>query len=105
VEPKFDALSKAFKVSKPVIARRALDLVKINWATYQSISDASTKQKTPDGSKPNPYYSYPLRNSKRLTRAIVSTAMSGGMMLREAASLLNVKPDTVMELSKRLGIR
>jgi len=31
------------------------------------------------------------------------TAMSGGMMLREAASLLNVKTDKGMELSKRLG--
>jgi len=102
-ESKFDTLSKAFKVSRLVIARRAFDLGKIDWTTYQTISDASTKQKLPDRSKPNPYNSYPLRNSKRLTRAIVSTAMSGGMMLREAASLLNVRPDTVMELSKRLG--
>jgi hypothetical protein len=29
--------------------------------------------------------------------------MSGCVILREAASLLNVRPDTVMELSKRLG--
>jgi Zn-dependent peptidase ImmA (M78 family) len=105
MEPKFDELSNAFKVSRLVIARRAFDLGKIDWMTYQSISDASAKQKLPEGSKPSPYNSYPLRNSKRLTRAIVSSAMSGGMMLREAASLLNVKPDTVMELSKRLAIR
>lgn len=102
-EPKFDALSKAFKVSKLVIARRAFDLGKIDWATYQAISEASSKQKTASGG--DSYKNYPIRNSKRLTRAIVSTAMSGGMMLREAASLLNVRPDTVMELSKRLGIR
>ena len=102
-EPKFDALSKAFKVSRLVIARRAFDLGKIDWATYQAISDASNKQKTSGGG--DSYRNFPLRNSKRLTRAIVSTAMSGGMMLREAASLLNVRPDTVMELSKRLGIR
>ena len=99
-EPKFDVLSKAFKVSRLVIARRAFDLGKIDWTTYQTISNASAKQKLPEGSKPSPYNSYPLRNSKRLTRAIVSTAMSGGMMLREAASLLNVKTDTVMELSQ-----
>jgi Zn-dependent peptidase ImmA (M78 family) len=102
-EYKFDALSKVFKVSRLVIARRAFDLGKIDWPTYQVISDASNKQKTSDGG--SPYRNYPLRNSKRLTRAIVSTAMSGGMMLREAASLLNVRPDTVMELSKRLEIR
>jgi len=100
-EPRFDVLSKAFKVSKLVIARRAFDLGKIDWTVYQSISsNANTKQKTPDGSKPNPYYSYPLRNSKRLTRAIIATAMSGGMMLREAASILNMPTETVMELGK-----
>jgi len=102
-ESKFDVLSKAFKVSRLVIARRAFDLGKIDWATYQNIADASNKQKSSSGG--DPYRNYPLRNSKRLTRAIVSTAMSGGMMLREAASLLNVRPDTVMELSKHLAIR
>lgn len=102
-EPKFDVLSKAFKVSQLVIARRAFDLGKIDWATYQSIAEVSSKQKTSSGG--DPYRSYPIRNSKRLTLAIISTAMSGGIMLREAASLLNVQPDTVMEISKRLAIR
>lgn len=101
--PQFDTLSKAFKVSPLVIARRAFDLGKIDWPTYQKVSSAGNKQKSSNGG--DPYKSYPLRNSKRLTHAIVSTAMSGNMMLREAASLLNVKPDTVMELSKRMGIR
>jgi len=100
---KFDTLSKAFKVSQLVIARRAFDLGKIDWVTYQTISDASNKQKTSNGG--DPYRSYPLRNSKRLTRAIVSKAMNGSIMLREAANLLNVNTDTVMELSKRMGIR
>jgi Zn-dependent peptidase ImmA (M78 family) len=102
-EPKFYVLSKAFKVSRLVIARRAFDLGKIDWPTYQTINDASNKQRTSSGG--DPYRNYPLRNSKRLTRAIVSTAMSGGMMLREAARLLNVRPDTVMELNKRLANR
>lgn len=103
VDPKFDKLSKVFKVSRLVIARRAYDLGKINWATYQEIEEKSRKQRNSVGG--DPYRSYPVRNSKRLTRAIVSTAMSGGIMLREAASLLNVRPETVMELSKRLAIR
>lgn len=99
----FDVLSKIFKVSKLVIARRALDLNKIDWAVYQGIANASKKTTNSDGG--NPYSTYPIRNSKRVTRAIIANAMSGGMMLREAASLLNVRPETVMELSKRLGIR
>ena len=103
VDPKFDKLSKIFKVSRLVIARRAFDLGKIDWLTYQAIAETSRKQKTSSGG--DPYRSYPIRNSKRLTSVIVSTAMSGGIMLREAASLLNVRPETVMELSKRLAIR
>lgn len=100
---KFDQLSKAFKVSKLVVARRALDLGKIDWATYQGVARASKKTTRSEGG--SPYYTYPVRNSKRLTRAIVANAISGHMMLREAANLLNVRPETVMELSKRLAIR
>ena len=88
------------KLSKSVgwlLPDAPLDLGKIDWTTYQKIAEASSKQKSSSGG--DPYRNYPLRNSKRLTRAIVSTAMSGGIMLREAASLLNVRTDTVMELS------
>jgi Zn-dependent peptidase ImmA (M78 family) len=101
--PKFDRLTKLFKVSKLVIARRAFDLNKIDWPTYKAIADASKKTKASSGG--DPYLSYPVRNSKRLTRTIVANAMSGSIMLREAASLLNIRVDTVMELSKQLGIR
>ncbi len=101
--PRFGTLSKIFKVSQLVIARRGLDLGKIDWSSYQDVAQASHKTKTAGGG--DAYHSYPLRNSKRLTRALVATAMSGGIMLREAASLLNVRTDTVMELSKRLDIR
>lgn len=99
-EPKFDALSKSFKVSRLVIARRAFDLGKIDWPTYQEIAEASRKQKKSSDGGGDPYRTYPVRNSKRLTRAIVATAMSGGMMLREAASLLNVRPAIVLEHGK-----
>jgi Zn-dependent peptidase ImmA (M78 family) len=99
----YDLLSKRFKVSQLVIARRALDLGKIDWSIYQTIANASKKvSKTEGGS---PFRSYPIRNSKRLTKAIVANAVSGQTMLREAASLLNVRPETVLELSKRMGLR
>lgn len=100
----FALLSKQFKVSQLVIARRALDLGKIDWATYQDIANASKKKST-TSERGNPYNTYPVRNSKRLTRAVIANALSGHIMLREAASLLNMRPETVMELGKRLGIR
>ncbi len=99
----FDLLSKKFKVSQLVIARRALDLGKIDWANYQAIANASKKARKSDGG--SPFRSYPIRNSKRLTKAIVANAVNGQTMLREAASLLNVRPETVLELGKRLGLR
>lgn len=99
----FDLLSKKFKVSQLVIARRALDLGKIDWENYQTIANASKKAINSDGG--SPFRSFPIRNSKRLTKAIVSNAVSGQTMLREAASLLNVRPETVLELGKRLGLK
>jgi Zn-dependent peptidase ImmA (M78 family) len=99
----FDLLSKKFKVSQLVIARRALDLGKIDWANYQTIANASKKAGNSSGG--SPFRSFPIRNSKRLTQAIVANAVSGQTMLREAASLLNVRPQTVLELGKRLGLR
>jgi len=99
----FALLSKIFKVSQLVIARRALDLGKIDWSLYQMIANASKKVSKPEGG--SPFNSYPIRNSKRLTKAIVTNAVSGQTMLREAASLLNVRPETVLELSKRMRLR
>lgn len=101
--PDFTQLSKYFNVSQLVIARRAFDLGKINWQTYQDIAEKSKVRKTAGGG--DAYRNYSIRNSKRFTKAIVTQAMSGHTMLREVASLLNVKPDTVMELSKRLSLR
>jgi Zn-dependent peptidase ImmA (M78 family) len=102
-EPQFAPLSKIFNVSQLVIARRAYDLGKIDWKSYQTIADKSKPAKT--SGRADPYRVYPVKNSKRFTQTIVADAMSGKTMLREAASLLNIRPDTVMELSKRLGIR
>ncbi|MDP2177268.1 ImmA/IrrE family metallo-endopeptidase [Methylicorpusculum sp.] len=99
----YDLLSKKFKVSQLVIARRALDLGKIDWIGYQTIATASKSASKSDGG--SPFRSYPIRNSKRLTNAIVANAVNGQTMLREAASLLNIRPETVLELGKRLGIK
>lgn len=100
-DPKIEALSKEFKVSTWVIARRAYDFKKITWNDYINITESSKKIKQKETGQPSPYLIYPIRNSKRLTRIIVNTAMSGNMMLREAASLLNIKPDTIVEMDKR----
>lgn len=102
-EPKFYGLSRMFRVSSLVIARRALDLGKISLADYRQAEEASQKRKSSDGG--NPFNTIPVRNSKRFTRALVTSAMGGHTLLLDAGSLLNVSPDTVMKLGKRMAQR
>ena len=93
-----DRLAKYFRVSKLVIARRALDTKLVDQAFYDEVA-ANTKKVKSNG-KPTALVTIPIRNSKKFTRTIVASAMSGQTLLRDAASLLNVKPDTVVALAK-----
>lgn len=43
----------------------------------------------------------PLRNGQRFTRAVVNQAVSGGMLLRHAASLLNAQPTAILSYHKQ----
>ncbi|MGH1511297.1 ImmA/IrrE family metallo-endopeptidase [Ralstonia solanacearum] len=94
-----DNLAKYFRVSKLVIARRALDKKLIDQAFYDGI--AANSQRAKSTGKPTALVTIPIRNSKRFTRTIVANAMSGQTLLRDAASLLNVRPDTVVALAGR----
>ncbi|MBS0216383.1 MAG: ImmA/IrrE family metallo-endopeptidase [Proteobacteria bacterium] len=93
-----DKLAKFFRVSKLVIARRALDNKLIDQAFYEEV--AANTQRVRSTGKPTALVTIPIRNSKKFTRTIVASAMSGQTLLRDAASLLNVKPDTVVALAK-----
>lgn len=88
-----------FRVSKVVIARRALDCGFIEQWQYDQVEKKSTRQKS--SGKPSALVTIPIRNSKRFTKTIIASAMSGQTLLRDAANLLNVKPDTVIALSRR----
>lgn len=93
-----DKLAKFFRVSKLVIARRALDNKLVDQAFYDEV--AANVQRIKSTGKPTALVTIPIRNSKKFTRTIVASAMSGQTLLRDAASLLNVKPDTVVSLAK-----
>lgn len=96
--PSIDSISRHFKVSRLVIARKALDLRFIERSKYNEIYSQSGNASDKSGG--NPFYTIPVRNSKKLTNALVKSAMEGTIMLRDAASLLNVKPDTVVNIYK-----
>lgn len=93
-----ERLAKYFRVSKLVIARRALDSKLVDQAFYDEV--ANTSQRVKSNGKPTALVTIPIRNSKKFTRTIVASAMSGQTLLRDAASLLNVKPDTVVALAR-----
>jgi len=91
-------LASHYRVSRLVIARRALDFGYVDQAFYDSVAQTSKAPKK--SGQPSPWVTIPVRNSKRFTRTVVSEAMSGHTLLRDAASLLNVRPDTVVALAK-----
>jgi Zn-dependent peptidase ImmA (M78 family) len=93
-----DRASRHFKVSRLVIGRRAFELGKITRDLYGSLYASSWKSA---GSGGNPYATIPVRNSKKLTNALVKSAVEGGTLIRDAARLLNITPDTVTNIYKK----
>jgi Zn-dependent peptidase ImmA (M78 family) len=91
-------LAAHYRVSRLVIARRALDLGFVTQDFYDQVAKSSRPTRA-SGPIP-PSIMIPLRNSKRFTKTVVSEAMNGHTMLRDAASLLNVRPSTVVTLAK-----
>ncbi len=104
VQADLGRIARLFRVSRLVIARRALDFDLIDAAAYEAVASA-THQPAREGGGGSAYRTIPARNSKRLTLALVRSALSGETLLREAAGLLAVRPETVMELGKRLADR
>lgn len=98
-EEAIPTLARHFKVSRLVVARRALDFGFISKARYDEVARASVPAKKQSGG--NPYATIPIRSSKRFTSAVLNSALAGETLLKEAARLLNSTPGTVMELHRR----
>jgi Zn-dependent peptidase ImmA (M78 family) len=96
-----NSLSKIYKVSNLVIAKRAYDLDLIDQDRYEFYFKIAYQNKDNTGA-PSPYILYPLRNSRTVTKHMTHQAAIGNLPLRDAARMLNIAPKTVLELSKRL---
>jgi Zn-dependent peptidase ImmA (M78 family) len=90
------AVAEHFRVSRFVAGIHLLDLKIIS----QKDLDTALSGKLPPRKKGkvSQLVMIPIRNSRRLTLDLVSSAARGETLYREAASLLNVKPDTVVTL-------
>lgn len=96
-------LPNYFKVSRLVIAKRAMDLDLMDKESYLSVlhqTKANDAKANADGG--GDYYKTVLvRNSKKLTNALVSEAFAGRVMLRDAGALLNISSNAVAELYRK----
>ncbi|MGC4242266.1 MAG: ImmA/IrrE family metallo-endopeptidase [Herbaspirillum sp.] len=96
---RIDRLRKHFKLSRFVVARRALDLRLISLDTHDEIyrlTLAAAKKKKMDGGGGDFYATLPIRNSRKLTTLVSSLAASGRLGLRDAGNLLNTNPNNVL---------
>ncbi|NIG74706.1 ImmA/IrrE family metallo-endopeptidase [Klebsiella sp. Ap-873] len=96
-------LTNLFKVSRWVIARRALSLGFIAEHEYTAFV-ANINDKSPGGGG-----SYPRtqkgRVSERFARAVVTQALEGKLLLREAQKLTGIRPSKLYEFAqKELGL-
>lgn len=89
---------RTFKVSKFVVARRALDLGLIDKEIYRAVYElARQKKKTPGSGGGDFYRTLAVRNSKRFSTEVASLAIAGGITLGQAGRLLNTNPNNVVK--------
>lgn len=96
-----------FHVSTWTLARRALDLNYITQDEYQRYINAqqAAYRDRDDSGGPGYYRTKKAQISQRFSRAVVSEALSGQLLLREASQLLGgIKPDKIATFAKELGV-
>lgn len=103
LESNASRLARLFKVSRIVVARRALDLNLISSASFFAFYQLETRrwQSIKSNGRGDYYLSMPVKNGKQFTKAVVNSAMSGHLLLREAGALLHMKPAQVKDLYRR----
>ena len=93
-------ISKQFHVSALVVAKRALDCSFISQEVYgnyyQTQLKAFQQKQSSGGSFIN---NTTAKNGKRLMRAATSQALSGHMLLRDAAQVLGIQPSQIERFS------
>ncbi len=101
-------LEAHFHVSQWTLARRAQTLGKISLPTYQkfvtNLHEQYRNRDSSNGSGPSYYVTKHSQISDRFSKAVVSDALSGRLLLRDAGQLLGIKPNNIIKYAKELGI-
>ncbi len=106
-EANLPLLEAHFHVSTWALARRAQTLSLITQDQYQRyIANQQTSYKNREYSTgPTYYQTKKAQLSNRFSRAVVSEALSGQLLLREASQLLGgIKPSKIAHFAKELGV-
>lgn len=98
-------IANYFRVSNYAAAVKAKSLGLIDDEEFLIIRNMSLSTKKNESSGGNPYASYPYKNSPKLTDAVLSSAITQRIPLREAGNLLNIQPSTVIELFKKRNFK
>lgn len=97
-------LATHFHVSQWVIARRALEHKFINheqyWEHYQKVLEHFKKEKEKGDGGPAFNRLIKIRYSDNLAKAVAGEALSGRMLLRDAAYLIGVRPENIKSFAK-----
>lgn len=109
---KAERLARIFKVSVPVILRRAYERGEIKRSAFfellrghqEKIEELEQKKaaEESESSGGNFYNTFFARNSQRLTESIISSFKRGTLTSLEASRLLNVRIPTISKLADRI---
>ena len=94
-------LAAHFRVSTWVVARRAQTLNKISVREYQAYireQEEAYRNRVKKKGAPGLYKVRKAQLSERFSKAVVSEALSGKLLLRDAGQLLNIKPNKIETL-------
>lgn len=97
-------LARHFRVSPLVSMRRALDLGLLDRGTYSDFYRAELEKfRAREGGGGSFYRSASAKNSKRFAQAVVTEALSGRLLLRDAGLLLGVQPSKIRTFAEQLS--
>ncbi len=99
------SIATRLHVSKLVIARRALDTNLISNSDYKKFYQGELDSFNNTQSSGGDFYrTAGVKNSSKLSSAIVSEALSGRMLLRDAGQLLGVPPHAIKTYARKLSL-
>jgi len=105
-----DLLTKVYRVSRLVIARRAYELDLIGYTEFQEFYlaalafDRNKKNRQAKSSGgPSFYTTQKTRNGKLFSQSVIAATFSGKLPLRDAGRLLGVKPGSIRKYARKVN--